>query len=57
MLGSLFNIKDAFCVMLILKVLKRKETMAEIIDGRVDDEIIKATKSEEATEKMSPLFF
>jgi hypothetical protein len=32
--------------MLILKVWKRKETVAEIIDGRVDDEIVKAIKSE-----------
>jgi hypothetical protein len=43
--------------MLILKVWKRKETEAEIIDGRVDDEIIKAMKSEEATELMAALFF
>jgi hypothetical protein len=43
--------------MLILKVWKRKETVAEIIDGRVDDEITKAMKSEEGTEKMAALFF
>jgi hypothetical protein len=43
--------------MLILKVWKRKETVAEIIDWRVDDEIIKAMKSEEASEKMAALFF
>jgi hypothetical protein len=43
--------------MLILKAWKRKETVEEIIDGRVDDEIIKAMKSEEATVKMAALFF
>jgi hypothetical protein len=43
--------------MLILKAWKRKETVEEIIDGRVDDEIIKAMKNEEATEKMAALFF
>jgi hypothetical protein len=43
--------------MLILKVWKRKETVAEINEGRVDDEIIKAMKSEEATEKVAALSF
>jgi hypothetical protein len=43
--------------MLILKVWKRKETVAEIIDGIVDNEIIKAMKSEEATQKVAALYF
>jgi hypothetical protein len=42
---------------LILKVWKRKETVAEINDGRVNDEIIKAMKSEEAREKVAALSF
>jgi hypothetical protein len=39
--------------MLNLKVWKRKE----LIGWRVDDEIIRAMKSEQATEKMAALFF